>query len=137
MSEIISDYLIWNRNEKYYLFALSGDRTKTQLLRRDLIASAPRGPICMLSAQFAEESNMAMYQCFFFSGGRVSYWENIECDGSMSLTAGLRDRLKNGRWQHAEAWNAGKLVCDVRRRRSSDEGVSRLESSHSVLSLAD
>jgi hypothetical protein len=86
----------------------------------------------MLSAQFAEESSMAIYQCFFFSGGRISYWENIECDGSMPLTAELRDRLKNGKWQHAEAWSADKLVCDVRCRRSIDEGVSRLESSHSV-----
>jgi hypothetical protein len=86
----------------------------------------------MLSAQFAEESNMAIYQCFFFSRGRVSYWENIECDGSMPLTAALRDRLKGGKWQHAEAWSADKLVCDVRWRRSIDEGVSRLESSHSV-----
>jgi hypothetical protein len=91
----------------------------------------------MLSAQFAGESNMAIYQCFFFSGGRVSYWENIECDGSMPLTAALRDRLKNGKWQHAEAWSVGKLVCDVRRRRSSDDGVSRFESNHSSLNLAD
>ena len=50
----------------------------------------------------------------------------------MPLTAVLRDRLKSGEWQHAEAWSAGKLVCDVRRRRSIDEGVSRLESSYSV-----
>jgi hypothetical protein len=53
---------------------------------------------------------MAIYQCFFFSGGRVSFWENIECDGSMPLTAALRDRLKNGKWQHAEAWSDGRLV---------------------------
>ena len=91
----------------------------------------------MLPAQFAEDSNMAIYQCFFFSGGRGSYWENIACDGSMRLTAALRDRLKNGKWQHAEAWSDGKLVCDVRRRRSNAEGASRFESSHSVLSFAD
>ena len=91
----------------------------------------------MLPAQFAEDSNMAIYQCFFFSGGRVSYWENIECDGSMPLTAALRDRLKNGKWQHAEAWSDGKLVCDVRRRRPNAEGASRFESSPSVVSFAD
>ena len=71
---------------------------------------------------------MAIYQCFFFSRGRVSFWENIESDGSMRLTASLRDRLKNGKWQHAEAWSDGKLVCDVRRRRSNTEGASRFES---------
>jgi len=78
---------------------------------------------------------MAIYQCFFFSGGRVSYWENIECDGRMLLTSVLRDRLKSGEWRHAEAWSAGQLVCDVRCRRSIDEGVSRPESL--CLSLAD
>jgi len=80
---------------------------------------------------------MAIYQCFFFSRGRVSFWENIESHGSMRLTASLRDRLKNGKWQHAEAWRDGELVCDVRRWRSSNEGASRFGSSHSVLSLVD
>ena len=37
---------------------------------------------------------MAVYQCFFFSGGRVRNWENIECDGSMPLTAALRGRTQ-------------------------------------------
>ena len=80
---------------------------------------------------------MAVYQCFFFSGGRVRYWENIECDGSMPLTAALRGRLKNGRWRHAEAWSDGKLVCEVRRSRLTDEGASKLASNHSVLRLAE
>ena len=80
--------------------------------------------------------NMAIYQCFFFSMDRISYWENIECDGSMPLTAALRDRLKNGKWKHAEAWSDGKLVCDVRRGRSSNEEGSGFASNHSVLSFA-
>ena len=71
----------------------------------DLIASGYGRSICMLSAQFVEESNMAVYQCFFFSGGRVSYWENVKCDGRMPLTAALGDRLKNGKWNRAEAWS--------------------------------
>ena len=79
---------------------------------------------------------MAIYQCFFFSGGRVSCWENIECDRSMPLTTALRDRLKNGKWKHAEAWSDGKLVCDVRRGRSSNEEGSGFASNHSVLSFA-
>jgi hypothetical protein len=78
---------------------------------------------------------MAIYQCFFFSEGRVSYWENIECDGSMRLTAALRDRLKNGKWKHAEAWAHGELMCDVRR--SSNEGALKLVSNHPVLSLVE
>jgi hypothetical protein len=84
-----------------------------------------------------KESNMAVYQCFFFSGGLVRNWENIECDGSMPLTAALRGRLKNGRWRHAEAWSNGKLVCEVRRSRPTDEGASKLASNHSVLRLAE
>jgi hypothetical protein len=80
---------------------------------------------------------VAIYQCFFFSGGRVSFWENIECDGSMPLTAALRDRLKNGKWQHAEAWSDGRLVYDVRRRRRGNEDASNLASNHSVLRFAE
>jgi hypothetical protein len=75
---------------------------------------------------------MAVYQCFFFSRGRVSYWENIECDGRMPLTVALRDRLKNGKWKHAEEWSDGKLVCDVRRSRPGNEDASNLASNHSV-----
>ena len=80
---------------------------------------------------------MAIYQCFFFSGGRISFWENIECDGSMPLTAALRDRLKNGKWQRAEAWSDGRLVCDVHRRRPGNEDASNLASNHSVLRFAE
>jgi hypothetical protein len=82
------------------------------------------------------DSNMAIYQCFFFSRGRISYWENIECDGRMPLTAALRDRLKNGKWKHAEAWSDGELVCDVCCGRPSDEDASNF-SNHSVLRLAE
>ena len=80
---------------------------------------------------------MATYQCFFFSEGRVSYWENIECDGSGRLTAALRDRLKNGKWKHAEAWAHGQLVCDVRRLPPSNEDASKLVPNRSVLSLVE
>ena len=78
---------------------------------------------------------MAIYQCFFFSEDRVAYWENIECDGSMRLTAAVRDRLKNGKWKHAEAWVHGELMCDVRR--SSNEGTLKLVSDHPVLSYVE
>jgi hypothetical protein len=80
---------------------------------------------------------MAIYQCFFFSGGRVCYWENIECGGRMRLTAALRDRLKNGKWKHAEAWAHGQLVCDVRRLPPSNEDASKLLSSQPVPSLVE
>jgi hypothetical protein len=62
---------------------------------------------------------------------------DIECDGRMSLTAALRDRLKNGKWNHAEAWSGGKLVCDLRRRRPSNEDASQLVSTPSVLRFAE
>ena len=80
---------------------------------------------------------MAVYQCFFFSGAEFAIGKTIECDGSMPLTAALRGRLKNGRWRHAEAWSDGKLVCEVRRSRLTDEGASKLASNHSVLRLAE
>ena len=83
------------------------------------------------------DSNMAIYQCFFFSEDRIAYWENIECDGSMRLTAALRDRLKNGKWKHAEAWAHGQLVCDVRRLPPSNEDASKLLSSQPVPSLVE
>jgi len=54
----------------------------------------------------------------------------------MPLPAALRDRLKNGKWNRAEAWSDGKLVCEVHRRRSSDEDTSKFVSNHSVLSFA-
>jgi hypothetical protein len=79
---------------------------------------------------------MTIYQCFFFSSGRIAYWENIECNGSTPLTATLRDKLKNGKWKHAEAWSEGKLVCDVHRRRAGNEGASNFASNHSVLRFA-
>ena len=103
----------------------------------DLIASGGGHSICMLSAEFAEEPNMPVYQCFVFSRGRVSYWENIECDGRVPLVAALGDRLKNGKWNHAEAWSGGKLVCDLRRRRPSNEDASQLASTYSVLRFAE
>ena len=80
---------------------------------------------------------MVVYQCFFFSGGRVSYWENIKCDGGMPLTAALGDRLKNGKWKRAEAWSDGKLVCDLHRRRPGNESATKLASNHSVLRFAE
>jgi hypothetical protein len=80
---------------------------------------------------------MAIYQCFFFSRGRISYWENIECDGSMPLTATLRGRLRNGKWRHAEAWSDGKLVCDVHCGHPGNEDASDFASNHAVLKFAE
>ena len=80
---------------------------------------------------------MAVYQCFFFLGGRVTYWENIKCDGSMPLVAALRHRLKNEKWKHAEAWSDGKLVCEVRPRRPGNEGPPEPASAQSVLRFAE
>jgi len=81
------------------------------------------GGFCNAQLNLLEDSNMAIYQCFFFSGDQIGYWENIKCDGRMPLTAVLKDRLESGKWKHAEAWSDGRLVCDVSRRRSGNEGL--------------
>jgi hypothetical protein len=49
----------------------------------------------------------------------------------------LRDRLKNGKWKHAEAWAHGELMYDVRRTRSKNEGATKLVSDHPVLSSVE
>jgi hypothetical protein len=53
---------------------------------------------------------MAIYQCFFFSGDRIEYWENIECDASSALKLLLEQRLSEGTWDAIEAWLGDELV---------------------------
>ena len=98
-------------------------------------AAAQSNIACLLN--LLGDSNMAIYQCFFFSGDQIGYWENIKCDGRMPLTAALKDRLASGTWKHAEAWSDGRLVCDVSRRRSGNGGASNFASNHSVLRFAE
>jgi hypothetical protein len=59
---------------------------------------------------------MTVYQCFFFFGGEIDYWENIECLGDIYLPGVLRRRLLNDPWKCAEAWLGEALICRVRRR---------------------
>jgi hypothetical protein len=53
---------------------------------------------------------MAIYQCFFFSEGRIRNWENIECETNSSLRTLIARRLVNGAWDAAEGWLQDKLV---------------------------
>ena len=59
---------------------------------------------------------MTVYQCFFFLGPEIEYWENIECLGDIYLPEALRRRLLNETWKCAEAWLGETLICRVRRR---------------------
>ena len=58
---------------------------------------------------------MAIYQCFFFSEGRVRNWENVECETSSSLKSFLACRLVNGAWDAAEGWMQDDMVYRVER----------------------
>jgi hypothetical protein len=58
---------------------------------------------------------MAIYQCFFFSEGRIRNWENVECETSSSLRSLLARRLVNGAWDAAEGWMQDDMVCRVER----------------------
>jgi hypothetical protein len=39
---------------------------------------------------------MTIYQCFFFSDGRIRYWENLERETASSLRTLLTRRLAKG-----------------------------------------
>ena len=56
---------------------------------------------------------MAVFQCLFFSGGYVAYWENIERETEGSLRALFQLMLSEGEWDAAEAWRDDRLVCQV------------------------
>lgn len=65
---------------------------------------------------------MAIYQCFFFSEGRVRNWENVECETSSSLKSILACRLVNGAWDAAEGWMQDDMVYRVERRLAGYNG---------------
>jgi hypothetical protein len=44
---------------------------------------------------------MAIYQCFFFSEGRIRNWENVDCATNSSLSTLIARRLVNGAWDAA------------------------------------
>ena len=53
---------------------------------------------------------MTIYQCFFFSGDRIGYWENIESETCSALKLLLERRLSEGTWDAIEAWLGDELV---------------------------
>ena len=65
---------------------------------------------------------MAIYQCFFFSEGRIRNWENVECETSSSLRSLLARRLVNGAWDAAEGWMKDDMVYRVERRLAEYNG---------------
>jgi hypothetical protein len=56
---------------------------------------------------------MPIYECFFFSNGRVGYFENLECDNEASLRPLFQQLISNEEWDAAEAWRHERLVCRV------------------------
>jgi hypothetical protein len=56
---------------------------------------------------------MPIYECLFFSHGRVKYVENLECDNEASLRPLFQRLLSKEEWDAAEAWRQERLVCRV------------------------
>ena len=56
---------------------------------------------------------MPIYECLFFSRGRVDYLENLECDNEASLRPLFQQLLTWKEWDAAEAWKHDRLVCQV------------------------
>ena len=67
---------------------------------------------------------MTIYQCFFFSGDRIGYWENIESETCSALKLLLERRLSEGTWDAIEAWLDDELVY-----RSAKQPDGRIEPS--------
>ena len=65
---------------------------------------------------------MAIYQCFFFSEGRIRNWENVECETISSLKSLLARGLVNGAWDAAEGWMQDDMVYRVERRLAGYNG---------------
>jgi hypothetical protein len=71
----------------------------------------------METSYIGGSNNMApvvmVYQCFFFSAGRIEYWENIESNSDGAIQALLSQRLSTEYWEAAEAWAQDKLICRI------------------------
>jgi len=59
---------------------------------------------------------MALFQCFFFLGGHIAYWENIDHSADVSLPEFLKKRLVDEGWHVAEASRHNILICRVEHR---------------------
>jgi len=56
---------------------------------------------------------MAIYQCFFYSDGRIVFWENLESESNEGISDLLTRRLWSGEWNAAEAWLGDSLICRI------------------------
>ena len=66
---------------------------------------------------FGESNNMIhvvpTYECFFFIGGHIEYWENIESNSAEQIKVLLEQRLAAENWEAAEAWLQDRLICRI------------------------
>jgi hypothetical protein len=56
---------------------------------------------------------MTIFQCYFFSGNRIDYVENLACDSVATLRSVLERLFSDGEWDAAQAWNRDRLICEV------------------------
>jgi hypothetical protein len=56
---------------------------------------------------------MPIFQCYFFSGNRIDYVENLECDNVATLRSVLERLLSDREWDAAQAWKHDRLICEV------------------------
>ena len=54
-----------------------------------------------------------VYQCFFYAGGRIDYWENIKSNSDAAIEVLLRQQLSMENWEAVEAWARDKLICRI------------------------
>ncbi len=55
---------------------------------------------------------MPIFQCFFYSGTTIEYWENIDCARS-AIQRVLRDAVDESGCDTGEAWFADRQVCSI------------------------
>ena len=59
--------------------------------------------------------DMATYECVFFRGGVVDYWENVEAETEGALRTMLRSWVLREGWDSAEAWQNDVLIFRIGR----------------------
>jgi hypothetical protein len=58
-------------------------------------------------------SEVAIYQCLFYSRGLIGYWENVAASTDQAARARLVAEMSDGEWQSAEAWLGDQLACQI------------------------
>jgi hypothetical protein len=68
---------------------------------------------------------MPVFQCFFFSGSTIGYWENIDCARS-AIQRVVRDAVDQHGWDMGEAWFADRQICSIAKAPESADVVHPL-----------